>query len=69
MLDIRDLIKKNGGIKKFSEKYNMPYRTAQQWSDGKSTPSGWLVEIFYKYEAAEEATKQLNKIFNKDTLF
>jgi len=30
---------------KFAERYNIPYRTLQDWEAGKSNPPGYLLEM------------------------
>jgi hypothetical protein len=45
---ITDLISSEGGIKDFSSKYGIPYRTVQDWYSLKRVPSPWLISMFIR---------------------
>ncbi len=62
MSKIKALIEAEGGLKKFSDKYKVPYRTVQGWHGKQRTPADWVVALF-------EANKILeNKILENQLL-
>ncbi len=62
MNDIKKIIENEGGQKKFSDKYKIPYRTVQGWYGKQRTPADWVVALF-------EANKSLeNKLLENQLL-
>lgn len=60
MKTITELIKKSEmNMKEFSEYFDIPYRTVQDWKAGKSTPPVYVVELI-EYKLENE--KKFNKI-------
>lgn len=57
---LKRLISRTGGIKKFSNKYDIPYRTVQNWNNGTSTPPEWLITLLSKVDSLEidDVTKE-----------
>ena len=49
------LLRKATGLSKteFSKKYNIPYRTVQNWENGTSTPPDYVLELL-KYRIEKE---------------
>lgn len=45
-MTIVEMIVSVGGIKEFSSKFGVPYRTVQDWHSLKRVPSSWLVSLF-----------------------
>lgn len=52
-MEIREMIEKNGGIKNYSEKYGIPYRTVQNWKSGVNEPSEWLKNLLDRINTLE----------------
>lgn len=51
-MTLNELIKGSGmNLKEFSEYFNIPYRTVQDWNAGRRTPPEYLLELIsYKLE-------------------
>ena len=51
-MTLNELIKDSGmNLKAFSEYFNIPYRTVQDWNAGRRTPPEYLLELIsYKLE-------------------
>lgn len=51
-MTLNELIKGSGmNLKAFSEYFNIPYRTVQDWNAGRRTPPEYLLELInYKLE-------------------
>lgn len=54
MNKIEELIKKTGmNMKEFSEYFNIPYRTVQDWKAGRYVPNEYLLELI-EYKLKKE---------------
>ena len=51
--DIKEIIRKSGGIAKFARANGIPYRTAQDWNSGKRKPAPWICGLIVKAEGAK----------------
>jgi len=51
--DIKEIIRKSGGIAKFARANGIPYRTAQDWAGGKRKPAPWIVGLIIRAEGAK----------------
>ena len=51
-MTLNELIKGSGmNLKEFSEYFNIPYRTVQDWNAGRRTPPEYLLELIsYKLD-------------------
>ena len=61
---IQQMIRDDGGIKRFSDRFKVPYRTVQDWSSGQRVPPCWLVHLF---DQSELAIMKRTPIFRKPT--
>lgn len=60
---IKKLIEETGGIKAFSVKYEIPYRTVQNWKSGTRQAPRWLPGIITKCkQTSTDHIKKLKKI-------
>jgi DNA-binding transcriptional regulator YiaG len=46
--DIKEIIRKSGGIAKFARAQGIPYRTVQDWKSGRRNPAPWIVGLIVK---------------------
>lgn len=62
---MKDIINKlNLNCKQFSELYEIPYMTVNQWYNGKRTPPKWVIKLFNELIESKKKGEQI-EIFDK----
>ena len=57
---MKDIINKlNLNCKQFSELYEIPYMTVNQWYNGKRSPPKWVVKLFNELIESKKKGKQI----------
>lgn len=60
--------KLNLNCKQFSELYEIPYMTVNQWYNGKRTPPNWVIKLFNELIESKKKGEQL-QISNREKCY